>query len=44
VILYEEAHGGDEPFHAVIMDLTIPGGVGGKDAVTRNTRAIRKHA
>jgi len=33
--LYREAMAGGEPFAAVIMDLTIPGGMGGKDAVAR---------
>jgi signal transduction histidine kinase/ActR/RegA family two-component response regulator len=31
--LYREAMDAARPFHAVIMDLTIPGGMGGKDAV-----------
>jgi len=31
--LYEESAGNGEPFSAVIMDLTVPGGMGGKDAV-----------
>jgi len=30
---YKEALGAGEPFHAVIMDLTIPGGMGGKEAL-----------
>jgi CheY-like chemotaxis protein len=31
--LYREAMHAERPFHAVIMDLTIPGGMGGKEAV-----------
>jgi len=31
--LYQEALNAKRPFHAVIMDLTIPGGMGGKEAV-----------
>ena len=44
--LYEEALLASEPFDMVIMDLTIPGGMGGKEAVKRlrqidpNARAI----
>jgi len=30
--LYQEALNAKRPFHAVIMDLTIPGGMGGKEA------------
>jgi len=30
---YQEALGGKLPFDAVIMDLTIPGGMGGKEAI-----------
>ncbi len=30
---FEEARAGGEPFDAVIMDLTIPGGMGGREAV-----------
>jgi PAS domain S-box-containing protein len=30
---YREAMTSGEPFHAVIMDLTIPGGMGGKEAL-----------
>lgn len=33
--LYRQAMESGEPFSAVIMDLTIPGGMGGKDAVRR---------
>ncbi len=29
---YRRRHGGDSAFDAVIMDLTVPGGMGGKDA------------
>ena len=32
VSLYKSAHGSDTPFVAVIMDLTIPAGKGGKEA------------
>lgn len=31
--LYKEARDRGEPFNAVIMDLTIPGGIGGKEAI-----------
>ncbi len=37
--LYQRAREAGEPFRAVIMDLTIPGGMGGKDAIQR-LRAI----
>jgi len=30
--IYEEARASGRPIHAVVMDLTIPGGMGGKDA------------
>lgn len=33
--LYAEAKRDSRPFHAVLMDLTIPGGIGGKEAVAR---------
>lgn len=33
--IYEEALRAGKPFDAVIMDLTIPGGMGGKDAVQK---------
>jgi len=33
VMLYREAKESDRPFDAVILDLTIPGGMGGKQAV-----------
>jgi DNA-binding NarL/FixJ family response regulator len=33
--LYRQAQDDGEPFAAVIMDLTIPGGMGGKEAVAR---------
>ncbi|HON37717.1 MAG: response regulator [Desulfomonilia bacterium] len=33
VQMYREAMESGNPFDAVIMDLTIPGGVGGKDAI-----------
>lgn len=32
---YREAKETGDPFHAVIMDLTIPGGLGGKDALRK---------
>ncbi len=35
IILYEQALKSGYPFDAVIMDLTIPGGMGGKEAVIR---------
>ncbi len=35
VALYEKARDEDRPFAAVIMDLTIPGGMGGKETVAR---------
>lgn len=31
---YREAFGGSRPYDAVILDLTVPGGVGGVDAIT----------
>jgi PAS domain S-box-containing protein len=33
--LYGEARRAKKPFHAVIMDLTMPGGMGGKEAVVK---------
>jgi PAS domain S-box-containing protein len=33
--LYRQAQEGGEPFDAVIMDLTVPGGMGGKEAVRK---------
>lgn len=33
--LYREARGSSKPFNAVIMDLTIPGGMGGREAIKR---------
>lgn len=35
VELYRQALEANTPFHAVIMDLTIPGGMGGKDAIRK---------
>jgi two-component system, cell cycle sensor histidine kinase and response regulator CckA len=35
ISLYEQALKSGRPFDAVIMDLTIPGGMGGKDAVIK---------
>ncbi len=37
--LYRQAHESDDPFTAVILDLTIPGGMGGKDVIP-HLRAI----
>jgi CheY-like chemotaxis protein len=33
ISLYKERHATDTPFVAVIMDLTVPGGVGGLEAI-----------
>jgi CheY-like chemotaxis protein len=33
VKLYKEAKKSDDPFKIVIMDLTIPGGMGGKETI-----------
>lgn len=33
--LYKKAKGGGRPFDVVVMDLTIPGGMGGKEAIKR---------
>ncbi len=33
--LYRAARQAGEPFHAVIMDLTVPGGMGGREAVAK---------
>jgi len=33
--LYKEAKNSDRPFDVVIMDLTVPGGMGGKEAIRR---------
>jgi CheY-like chemotaxis protein len=33
--LYRRAREAGEPFAAVVMDLTIPGGMGGKEAIRR---------
>jgi len=33
--LYKEAMGAGKPFDAVIMDLTVPGGMGGKEAIQK---------
>ncbi|MCK9420419.1 MAG: response regulator [Nitrospirae bacterium] len=38
VTLYEQALKNGKPFDAVIMDLTIPGGMGGKEAVIKLRR------
>lgn len=37
VALYRQALEASEPFSAVIMDLTVPGGMGGKEAVKKIT-------
>lgn len=33
--LYKEAMGSGKPFNVVIMDLTVPGGMGGKEAIQK---------
>lgn len=33
ISLYKQAIDNKAPFHVVIMDLTVPGGMGGKEAV-----------
>jgi len=33
--MYKEAKEAEKPYDAVILDLTIPGGMGGKDAVNK---------
>lgn len=33
--LYKKAKESGQPFDAVIMDLTVPGGIGGKEAIKR---------
>jgi CheY-like chemotaxis protein len=35
VELYRQAYEGNHPFNAVIMDLTIPGGMGGREAIRK---------
>ncbi len=35
IALYEQALKSSKPFDAVIMDLTIPGGMGGKETITK---------
>ncbi|HAK60422.1 MAG TPA: hybrid sensor histidine kinase/response regulator, partial [Nitrospiraceae bacterium] len=35
IVLYEKAHASGTPFAAVILDLTIPGGMGGKETIRR---------
>ncbi len=35
IALYEKARYTDKPFDLVIMDLTIPGGMGGKEAIEK---------
>jgi DNA-binding NarL/FixJ family response regulator len=33
--MYEKAKGSEQAFDAVIMDLTIPGGMGGKETIKK---------
>ena len=33
--IYKEAMSSDSPFDAIVMDLTIPGGMGGKETIQR---------
>jgi PAS domain S-box-containing protein len=35
LLLYQLAKESGDPFHAVIMDLTVPGGMGGKDTISK---------
>ncbi|GBE34528.1 response regulator receiver protein [bacterium BMS3Bbin06] len=35
IALYQESQRSDHPFNAVILDLTIPGGMGGKEVIRR---------
>ena len=35
VMCYQEARNAGKPFHAVILDLTVPGGTGGKETVKK---------
>ena len=35
IAMYQRARNSNRPFNAVLMDLTIPGGMGGKEAVQR---------
>lgn len=35
VLLYQEAMAAGKPFHVVIMDLTVPGGMGGKETIKK---------
>lgn len=35
--LYQKAKAASRPFHAVIMDITIPGGMGGKETIKKLT-------
>ncbi|HTR44190.1 MAG TPA: PAS domain S-box protein [Thermodesulfovibrionales bacterium] len=35
VMMYRRAKEAGEPFHVVIMDLTVPGGLGGAEAITQ---------
>ena len=37
--IYKEALSADHPFDAVVLDLTVPGGMGGKETV-RQLRAL----
>jgi CheY-like chemotaxis protein len=38
ITLYEQALGNGQPFDAVILDLTVPGGMGGKEAIQKLRR------
>jgi len=40
---FREAHAAGEPFHVVIVDLTVPGGVGGLEAA-RGIREVDPNA
>jgi two-component system cell cycle sensor histidine kinase/response regulator CckA len=42
IALYEGALTSGQPFHAVILDITVPGGMGGKEAMAY-LRAIDPH-
>jgi len=35
LIKYKQAMDADDPFSSVIMDLTVPGGMGGKEAIVK---------
>jgi signal transduction histidine kinase/ActR/RegA family two-component response regulator len=42
IALYQSAKASDQPYAAVILDVTIPGGIGGKEAIT-TLREIDPH-